>query len=266
MSRFPTRSLRSLSAAARSISSSLWLHHAHSLIAAAEKKTSLMQRSNRVWSWSCGLQDLLRTIQWLIVSRIWIISDITIDCARSCDMWLLQTNEPILATVSWKWGRRPFSGPSLKKTQSMPKRDMFDMFVSLSKESMPCVKSKPPLPTRSLRSLRAAVCSNSSALCLHHAHPFVTAAEKRPVSCREAEGLVTKLWFGDQELCNILIVFLWLLQRKLLASVGWKWGCQPFRRRCSLDVTNCRKEICSTCLFKESFCKDIRLMKRSESP
>ena len=25
----------------------------------------------------------------------------------------------------------------------------------------------------------------------------------------------------------------WLLQTKLLASVGWKWGCQPFSCRCS---------------------------------
>ena len=64
----------------------------------------------------------------------------------------------------------------------------------LLQESMPFGKSKPPLPTRSLRSLRAAVRSTSSALCLHHAHPFVAAAEKRSVSFREAEGLVTELW------------------------------------------------------------------------
>ena len=51
----------------------------------------------------------------------------------------------------------------------------------LSQESMPFVKSKPPLPTRSLRSLRAAARSTSS-VCLHHAckrsHPFVSASEK----------------------------------------------------------------------------------------
>ena len=78
---------------------------------------------------------------------------------------------------------------------------------------MPFVKSKPPLPTRSSRSLRAAASSTSSALCLHHSHPF--------------EGL--------------------------LATVGWKWGCQPFSCcPCTLCVTHCRKEICSTCLFHES--------------
>ena len=39
----------------------------------------------------------------------------------------------------------------------------------LSKESMLFVKSKPELPTRSLRFLRAAARSTSSAACLHHA-------------------------------------------------------------------------------------------------
>ena len=48
----------------------------------------------------------------------------------------------------------------------------------LSKESVPFVKSKSPLSTSSLRFLRAAAPSTSSALCLHHAHPFIAAGEK----------------------------------------------------------------------------------------
>ena len=39
---------------------------------------------------------------------------------------------------------------------------------------------------------------------------------------------------------------------KLLATVGWKWGCQPFSCRCSLNVTHCGKEISLTRLSKES--------------
>ena len=128
-------------------------------------------------------------------------------------------------------GSPAFQRPIFEKTQSMPKRDMFDMFVSLSKESMPCVKSKPPLPTRSLRSLRAAVCSNSSALCLHHAHPFVTAAEKRPVSCREAEGLVTKLWFGDQELLQYIDCFSMTAAKKAFSLRGLEVGLPAFQPR-----------------------------------
>ena len=39
---------------------------------------------------------------------------------------------------------------------------------------------------------------------------------------------------------------------EFLATVGWKWGCQPFSCPCSLNVMQCRKEIYATCLFKES--------------
>ena len=37
-----------------------------------------------------------------------------------------------------------------------------------------------------------------------------------------------------------------------LASVGWKRGCQPFSCPWSENVTFCRKDICSTYLFKAS--------------
>ena len=36
----------------------------------------------------------------------------------------------------------------------------------------------------------------------------------------------------------------------LLASVGWKPGCQPFSCPWSENVTYCRKKICSTCLLR----------------
>ena len=39
---------------------------------------------------------------------------------------------------------------------------------------------------------------------------------------------------------------------QLLASVGWKWGCQPFSCPRSQNVTHCQKEVYATCLFKES--------------
>ena len=137
-----------------------------------------------VWSRSCGLQNLLRYT----------------DCAP---MWLLQTK--FLASVGWKRGCQPFSCRCSQNVMHCRKR-----FCStcLLQESMPFGKSKPPLPTRSLRSLRAAVRSTSSALCLHHAHPFVAAAEKRSVSCREAEGLVTELW-GSTKLCGVTMERSW---------------------------------------------------------
>ena len=68
-------------------------------------------------------------------------------------------------------------------------RMVFTFSGCLFKESIPAIpfgNSKHPLPTRS-RFLRAAVRSTRSALWLHHAHPFVAAAEKKLVSYREAE-------------------------------------------------------------------------------
>ena len=55
----PTKSLRFLRAEVRSTTSALWLHHAHPVVAAAEKDLSHAEKQ-RVWSRSCGLQDLLR--------------------------------------------------------------------------------------------------------------------------------------------------------------------------------------------------------------
>ena len=71
----PPRS-RFLRAAVRSTRSALCLHHAHPFVAAEDKNQSHAEKQ-RVWSRSCGLQDLLQCI----------------DCALNCAMWLLQTNE-----------------------------------------------------------------------------------------------------------------------------------------------------------------------------
>ena len=83
-----------------------------------QKKDPSHAEKQRVWSRSCGLQDLLCTMQWLC-PRFGLQG---IDCALSCDTWLLQTNEiqwtiveidkiKILASVGWKWGCQPFSCP-----------------------------------------------------------------------------------------------------------------------------------------------------------
>ena len=123
--------------------------------------------------------------------------------------------------MGWKWGCQP----------------------CLSKESMLFVKSKPPLPTRSLRSLRAAARSIRSALCLHLAHPFVAAAEKRPVSCREAKGLVTEFW-------SPRFVTIQYSDCEAFSLHGLEVGLPSFQLPMfSKFVTHCRKKICSTCLF-----------------
>ena len=138
----------------------------------------------------------------------------------------------------------------------------------LSKKSIPAIpfgNSKHPLPTRS-RFLRAAVRSTRSALCLHHAHPFVAAedknqshAEKQRVWSRSCglqdllrniqiyTVIVSKIWITGYWLCSqlwhVAAANQWTIVEIVpLATVGWKWGCQPFSRRCSLNVMHCRKE------------------------
>ena len=68
-------------------------------------------QKQRVWSLSCGLQDLLQCN----------------NCALSCALWLLQTNDSIveielLATVSWT-SRPAFQLPMFAKCDALPKRD-----------------------------------------------------------------------------------------------------------------------------------------------
>ena len=107
----------------------------------------------------------------------------------------------ILASVGWKWGCQPFSCTCSLNVMHCRKEICL---TCLSKESIPFVKSKPPLPTRSLRSLRAAVCSTNSALCLYHAHPFSLQLQKKTsLMQRRGFGHGVVVW----KICyNILIV------------------------------------------------------------
>ena len=91
--------------------------------------------------------------------------------------------------------------------------------------------------------------------------PSLQLQKKAPVSCREAKRLVMQLWsprcFEILWLCSQLCYETAANQRTLveiehLATVGWKWGCQPFGCRCSQNVMHCQKEVCATCLFKTS--------------
>jgi len=77
----------------------------------------------------------------------------------------------------------------------------------LCKTSIPAVpfwNSKHPLSTRS-RFLRATVRSASSALCLHHAHPFVEFAEKRTRFAQRSKAFSPTFFYIDmQSLCSQL--------------------------------------------------------------
>ena len=130
------------------------------------------------------------TIQWL--------------CSQSCfvtaaNQWTIAEIE-LLAAVGWKCGCQPFSCPRLQNVT----RSRKEIYATcLSKESIPAIpfwNSKHPIPTRSYRFLRAAVCSE---LWLHHAHAFVAGegkhlshAEKQRVWSRSC-GLQDLIQCGD---------------------------------------------------------------------
>ena len=180
------------------------------------------------------------TIQWL--------------CSQLCyetaaNQWTIVQIE-ILATVSGSCACQPF-GCRCSQNVTHCRKEM--CWTCLFRQSMPFVKSKPPLPPRSLRLLRGTVCSTISSLCLHHAHPFVAAAEKTCHAQRSrGSEFVTIQWLCCH-LCYETPANQWtIVEIEHLGSVGLKHGGQPFSCRCSQIVTDCRKEICCTCLFKES--------------
>ena len=121
------------------------------------------------------------------------------------------------------------------------------------------------LPTRSLRSLRGTV--RSSKFCI-----MLASCPSLRCSCRKkirlmqrskgfCSGVVVSKTCLDLLQCSdcALSCAIWLLRNtrtlveiERLATVGWKWVCQRFSCPCSQHVTHCPKEICLTCLFKES--------------
>ena len=164
--------------------------------------------------------------------------------------------------VGWKWGCRPFS---CRCSQNVPHGRKEICSTCLFKESIPtipCVNSKRPIPARSLRFfLRAAACSTGSALWLFHAQASVVTAGKACLMQRSRGSgrgvVVSKICYNAvivlSELCYVTAANQRTpVQIELLATVSWKWGCRPFSCRCSQNVPHCRKEICSTCSFKES--------------
>ena len=226
----PARS-RFLRAAERSTCFASWLHPVHPFVAATEKECV-----------SCKEAACLVTELWFprFVTMQWL-------CSQSCyltaaNQWTLVEIE-LLATVGWKGGCQPFSCRcSLNVTQWETRFVGHGVFRNPFLP-FPFWNSKHPLPTRR-RFLRAAVSSTCLALWLHHAHPFVAAAGKN-LSHRDI------LWLCSQLCYKIAANQRTLIEIELLATVGWKWGCQPFSCRCSQNVSHWEKEICSTSLSKE---------------
>ena len=210
-----------------------------SLRCSYRKGMCLMQRS-RVFGHGVMASRFV-TILWLC-SQLW--------CEIAANQKTLVEIE-LLATVGWKWGCQSFS---CRCSQNVTHCAKEICSTSLSKESIPTIpfgNINHPLPARSFRFLRVAVRSTCFALWLHHAHPFVAVAWKTcliEISRGFGHGVrVSKICYNA---CAMWLLHQWtIVEIELLATVGWQWGCRPFSCRCWQNVTHCRKEIYSTCLF-----------------
>ena len=218
------------------------LHHAHPFVAASEKSTCLMQRSRG--------SDHGAVDSKICYNTVIVLSVVLCDCCKptnSCPDWDFSNS----GLEVWL---PAFQLPMFAKCDALPKGDLLDMFVSdiHSCRSFLELKASTPYSYQKLELPESGTLHQPCSMVVS-CPCLPCSCRKNTVSCREAEGLATELSRARfVSIYRILIVLLYDCQTKLLASVGWKWGCQPFSFRCSQNVTHCWKEICSTCLFKES--------------
>ena len=214
------------------------LHHAHPFVAAAEQACH-MQRSRG--------SDHGAVDSKICYNTVIVLSVVLCDCCKptnNCRDWAFSNSE-------LEVGRPAFQLPMFAKCDALPK--LLDMFVSDIHSCRSFLELKASTPYQKLEVPESRSTLLQFCIVVASCPCLPCSCRKKPVSCREAEGLATELSRARfVSIYRILIVLLYDCQTKLLASVGWKWGCQPFSFRCSQNVTHCRKEICSTCLFKES--------------
>ena len=164
--------------------------------------------------------------------------------------------------LGWKWGCQPFSCPCSKNVIHCGKEICS---TCLSKESMPFnnfLQSRPPLPTRSLSSRERQYVPPA----LHYI--MVASCPSLCCSCRKKTCLMLRSrGFGHgvvvSKICyNAVIVLSVVLcdcckpmnncRDWAFSNSGLEVGLPAFQLPMFANVTHCRKEICSTCLSKES--------------
>ena len=110
------------------------LHYACIPSLQLQKKNESHAEKQRVWSQSCGLQDLLRTIQWLCPrfglqgTVLIVLSVVTCDCCKpmnNCRDW----QDWDFSIRGLEVGLPAFQLPMFSKCDALPKGDLFDMFV-----------------------------------------------------------------------------------------------------------------------------------------
>ena len=149
-----------------------------------------------------------------IVSKIWITGQ-DIDCALSYDIWLLQVNEELSRLSFWPWrvggGTASLLAAHVCSMWRAAER-RFVGHVCLRNSFLPFWEFQASTPYQKLQ-----VPESHSTL-----HQFWIIASCPSLCCCRKNLSQAKNWT--------------IAEIELLATVGWKWGCQPFGCRCSKHV------------------------------
>ena len=178
---FPSTRSRFLTATVRSTSSAWWLHHAHPFVAASEKSTFLMQTSK-----AFGHAVVVSKICYNTVISVIVLSVVLWDCCKptnTCRDWAFSNS-----------GLPAFQLPMFAKCDAAER--IFFRHVCLRNPFRPLLFGIP-----SIHSLPEAWGSWERQYAPPVLHdgcimpiPLLQLQKKAPVSCSEAEGLVTQLW------------------------------------------------------------------------
>ena len=238
----------------------LCLQKIPSLRCSFRKKHLSHADKQKVWSFSCGLQDLLHTIQRLCPNMFYriliVLSVVTCDCCKpmnNCWDWAFSNTGLVEVSLP------AFQPPMFTKCDALPNGDLLGMFVQgiHSRYSFWEFQTSTPYQKQVFESR-----STFHQVCIMVAScPSLRCSCRKKTCLMQGSRVVAELWFPRfvtmhwlcSQLCYVTAANQWtIVEIELLATVGWKCGCQPFSYRCSQNVRHCRKEICWTCFFKES--------------
>ena len=213
-----------------------------------QKKTCLMQRARE---FGHGV-----VVSKICYNAVIVLSVVQCDCCKpmsNCGDWAFSNS-------GLDVGLPAFLLPMFATCDALPK----DFSTCFLKESIPAIPfgNTNHIPYQKLEVPESRSTFQQLCLMLASCTSLCCSCSKKPVSCREAEGLVTELWSPKfvtlqwlcSPLCHVTAANRWTIAEiELLATVGWNWGCQPFSWRCSQNVTQCQTWFVGHVCFRNLF-------------
>ena len=191
----------------------------------------------------CFMQRIRGFGHGVVVSKVFynaviVLSVVLSDCCKpmnNCRDWAFSHS-------GMEAGLPAFQLPVFEKCDALPKRDL--RHVRLRNPSPPFLLRIPSIHSLQGSGSWEPQCAPADYACTMPIPSLQL--RKKPVSCREAEELVTELWSPRfvtiqwlcSQLCYVTAANPWtIVEIELLATVGWKWGCQPFSCSCLKNMT-----------------------------